>query len=226
MEKENLIRPSLLSADFLHLCHDVEAMISLNITHCHFDVMDGTFVKEISFGQPLFRSLKGYFADIIFDVHLMTENPLFQAESFLSLGAKEVCFHYEVMTLGDIMKIAKLKESYPDSKIGIAISPETKTEEIQTVLPLFDYVLVMSVVPGKGGQPFIEGSETKIAKLAKIRDENKLSYQIGVDGGINDKTAPICIESGADFLVAGSYYFKSDDKKHALDLLHGKKVTE
>lgn len=226
MEKENLIRPSLLSADFLHLDKDVEEMISLGITHCHYDVMDGSFVREVSFGQPLFRSLKGYFSDIVFDVHLMTLNPLAQAESFLSLGAKEVCFHYEAMTLGDIMKINRLKEDYSDSRIGIAISPETKTEEISAVLPLFDYVLVMSVVPGKGGQPFIEGSEKKIAQLAKMREEKNLSFQIGVDGGINDTTASLCVENGADFLVAGSYYFKAKDKKNALAMLHGKKVTE
>lgn len=225
MEKENLIRPSLLSADFLHLSNDVDEMISLGITHCHYDVMDGSFVKEVSFGQPLFRSLKGYFSSIVFDVHLMTENPLSQAESFLSLGAKEVCFHYEAMTLLDIMKIGKLKENYPDCKIGIAISPETSADEVISVLPLFDYVLVMSVVPGKGGQPFIQGSEKKINRLSKIREEKGLSFTIGVDGGINENTASLCVENGADFLVAGSYYFKSSDKKSALSALHGKKVT-
>lgn len=226
MEKENLIRPSLLSADFLHLSQDVEEMISLGITHCHFDVMDGSFVKEVSFGQPLFRSLKKYFSDIVFDVHLMTLNPLVQAESFLSLGAEEVCFHYEAMTLGDIMKINQLKEKYPTCKIGIAISPETSVNEILTVLPLFDYVLVMSVVPGKGGQAFIEGSEKKIADLDNIRKEKNLSFFIGVDGGINERTAPLCENGGADFLVAGSYYFKAQDRKRALSSLHSKEVKE
>ena len=221
MEKENLIRPSLLSADFLHLDEDIKEMIDLSITHCHFDVMDGGFVKEISFGQPIFRSLNKYFSEIIFDVHLMVYEPLKQAESFLELGATEICFHYEALTLGDLPKINALKEKYSDRKIGIAISPETKVDEVLQLLPLFSYVLVMSVVPGKGGQPFIPGSDEKISKLDQYRKEKGLDYLIGVDGGINKDTSKLCLKAGVDFMVAGSYYFKAESKKEALASLHG-----
>lgn len=220
MEKENLIRPSLLSCDFLHVYKDVEEMISLGITHCHFDVMDGTFVSNISFGQPFFQSLKPYFEKITFDVHLMTVSPLKQAESFLSLGAKEVCFHFEALTLGDLPKITALKEKYPFAKIGLAISPETTIDETMTILSLFDYILVMSVIPGKGGQSFILGSEKKIKKLVDYREVLNAHYLIGVDGGINENTSSLCLENGADFLVAGSYYFKAKDKRNALITLH------
>mgnify|MGYP004693990039 CR=1 FL=1 len=221
MEKETVIRPSLLAADFKNLGSAVEEMIRLGITHCHFDVMDGTFVEEISFGEPLFRSLKPYFSDIIFDVHLMTENPLKQAGLFLRDGAKELCFHYEAMTLGDIVKMRELRNDYPEARIGIAFSPETAVEELKSVLPLFDYVLVMSVVPGKGGQSYLPGSEEKIRSLASFRNEKRLPYRIGVDGGINKTTGLLSIQAGADFLVAGSYYFKATDKKEALSSLHG-----
>lgn len=221
MEKETVIRPSLLAADFTDLGHAVKEMIALAITHCHFDVMDGSFVEEISFGEPVFRSLKPYFPKMTFDVHLMTENPLKQARLFLRDGAEELCFHYEAMTLGDIVKLRELRNDYPQAKIGIAFSPETKPEELKSILPLFDYVLVMSVVPGKGGQAYLEGSEDRIRELDGFRKENHLSYQIGVDGGINDKTGPRSIDAGADFLVAGSYYFRAPDKKKALGSLHG-----
>lgn len=221
MEKETVIRPSLLAADFTELGHAVEEMIALGITHCHFDVMDGSFVEEISFGEPVFRSLKPYFPKITFDVHLMTENPLKQSALFLRDGATELCFHYEAMTLGDIVKLRELRNVYPEARIGIAFSPETKPEELKSILPLFDYVLVMSVVPGKGGQSYLDGSEDRIRELDAFRRENNLSYRIGVDGGINGKTGPRSIQAGADFLVAGSYYFRASDRMEALCSLHG-----
>ena len=220
MEKENLIRPSLLSADFLHLEKDIEEMISLGITHCHFDVMDGCFVSDISFGKTIFDAVKKYQDRIIFDVHLMTVSPFNQVYNFAHYGAKEITFHYEAMSVGDMIAINNFKKQYPDVILGIAISPETKVDEIEKILPLFDSVLVMSVIPGKGGQSYIEGSEKKIARLAKLRKEQSLSYTIGVDGGINATTCKLVVEAGVDYAVAGSYYFKSTDKKACLASLH------
>jgi ribulose-phosphate 3-epimerase len=221
MEKENLVRPSLLSADFNHLGNDIEECISLGISHIHYDVMDGTFVDDISFGEPVFGKVnQAYGNQVTFDVHLMTFTPLKQVELFARIGVKEICFHYEMLTLGDIPRLREVRSKYPELMIGIAFSPETQVEELKDILSFFDYVLVMSVVPGKGGQKFIPGSEDKVAWLNHFRKEANLSYTIGVDGGINEVTGPLCTRNGADFLVAGSYYFKSKDKKACLALLH------
>ena len=222
MEKENLIRPSLLSADFSSFKSDIDEMINYSITSAHFDVMDGTFVDQISFGQPIFKSLLNkYKGKIDFDVHLMTVNPLKQVESFYQAGSRDITFHYEAYFKG-YKKLKELKKQHPDLKLGIAISPSTAVEEVFSILDIFDQVLVMSVVPGKGGQPFIEGSEIKINKLDKYRKEKNLNYIIGVDGGINVVTGPLCANNGADFLVAGSYYFKAENRKESLKKIHDK----
>lgn len=227
MEKETLIRPSLLSADFCNLGRDVEECIFLGITHIHFDVMDGTFVDDISFGEPIFQKLNAAYSSLVtFDVHLMTESPLRQVSQFARLGAREICFHFETLTLGDIPRIRQIRSQYPTLKIGIAFSLETKVDALKTILGFFDYVLVMSVVPGKGGQKFISGSEDKIYQLAECRSTFQLDYQIGVDGGINAETGLLCKEKGADFMVAGSYFFHAVDKKSALDVFHRKNVIK
>lgn len=217
MEKNETIRPSLLSGDFTHLAKDVKEMISLGIKDCHFDVMDGSFVKSISFGEPIFKALNTKFGKkISFDVHLMTLHPIRQMEQYAFLGAKEISIHYEALK-GDVMKqVEKFRKKFPDVRIGLAFNPAT---DVSLVLPfgnLFDYFLVMSVVPGKGGQPFIEGSEEKIARLSEMRKQNHLSFKIMVDGGINENNAALCYKSGADYLVCGSYYFKCNDKKEML----------
>lgn len=220
MEKENLIRPSLLSADFTSLESDIDEMIKYSITSAHFDVMDGSFVDQISFGQPIFKSLLNKYKDKInFDIHLMTVNPLKQVESFYQAGSKDITFHYEAYFKG-YRKLEEYKKQHPDLKLGIAISPCTHVEEIFSILDIFEQVLVMSVEPGKGGQPFVEGSEIKINKLDKYRKEKNLNYIIGVDGGINDKTGPLCAINGADYLVAGSYYFKAENREESLKKIH------
>ncbi len=222
MEKENLIRPSLLSADFGRLSDEIEGCISLGISHIHFDVMDGTFVDNISFGEPVFKKLNSLFQDrVIFDVHLMTVNPMKQAVQFASLGAKEICIHFEALTLGDIPKLRQFREAYPFVKMGLAFSPETDVDELKNLLSMFDYVLVMSVVPGRGGQKFITGSEMKIAQLVQFRENFNLKYEIGVDGGINNVTGPLCVKNHVDWMVAGSYYFNSEDKHSCLNSLKG-----
>lgn len=225
MEKETVIRPSLLSGDFSHLGKDVEEAISYGIASLHFDVMDGTFVEDISFGEPVFKNLmSNYGSQIDFDVHLMVVDPLKQLRRFASLGAKEVAIHFEALHQEDYESLAAIRKEFPDLKIGLAFNPSTSVADIKLRLPLFDYVLVMSVVPGKGGQSFLDGSDRKTKELADYRKENNLSYLIGVDGGINDFTGPICYASGVDYLVAGSYYFKAKDRKKTLKFLSGKLV--
>ena len=216
MEKENIIRPSLLSADFSFLNDEIEDMIRHNIKSIHFDVMDGSFVSQISFGQPIFKSIYNRFKNRInFDVHLMTLNPIKQVKQFIDIGSRDITFHYEVFD--NYQDYISLKNEYPDLKLGLAFSPDTEVEKILPSLPLFDNVLVMSVVPGKGGQPYIEGSERKVRKLNEYRKERNLNFKIIVDGGINEKTGPLCLQNGADYLVCGSYYFKAADKDKAID---------
>ena len=218
MEKETVIRPSLLSADFSALGKDIDEAIGLGVEQLHFDVMDGIFVDHISFGDSVFASLQPRFGDkIIFDVHLMVVNPLKHLRQFADLGAKEAAIHIEAMQPQDYDGIAEMK-------VGLAINPSTEVEAIREVLSDFDFVLVMSVVPGKGGQSFIAGSEVKIQRLAEIRREEHLSFLIGVDGGINGVTGPLCYRSGADYLVAGSYYFRANDRAMLLNELHQKLV--
>lgn len=223
MEKETLIRPSLLSADFLHLGRDVEEAIALNIASLHYDVMDGHFVEDISFGEKIFAPLcKSYGDRIDFDVHLMVESPLPHVERFYALGARDITIHYEALTLGDLPRIQQLKREKPDLKLGLSLNPDTKAEEIFPLLPLFHSLLVMSVVPGKGGQSYLPGSAEKIKALDAKRKEEGLNFLIGVDGGINPETAKISLAAGADYLVAGSYYFHSADKTQCLVSLGAK----
>lgn len=220
MEKETLIRPSLLSADFTNLNKDLRTLIALKITHCHFDVMDGTFVNNISFGEPLFKSVNDrYGKKITFDVHLMTLSPLRQAKQFALLGAKEISFHYEAMH-NHFNQVKRLKKQFPNVKFGLAVSPETDISFVLGLTNLFDYFLIMSVIPGKGGQSFIPGSELKVKRLAEVRKMNNLHFEIGVDGGLNDITGPLCYQNGADFLVMGSYFFKAPDRALALEKVH------
>ena len=227
MEKETLIRPSLLSADFNHLGDAIKEAIDLGVQDIHYDVMDGTFVDSISFGEPIFKVVNKAFGEsIAFDVHLMCVNPLKQVSQFAALGCKEISFHYEALTLGDIPRIKEIRGQYPELKLGLAFSPETSVDEIKNLLSLFDFVLVMSVVPGKAGQKYIEGSEKKIAQLDEYRKNFNLSFKIGVDGGINNITGPLCVDSGVDWLVAGSYYFNAENKTEALNSLHKAKVIE
>lgn len=221
MEKEErVLRPSLLSADFSCLEKQIDEMIDLGIKDCHFDVMDGSFVDEISFGEPVFRSLvKKYSGKIDFDVHLMTLNPEKQIRQFYICGAREICFHFETFDR-DTSSILRMKEEMPGLRLGIAFSPETDVKDVLPYLHLFSSVLVMSVVPGKGGQSYIPGSEDKIRILDEYRKKNVLPYLIGVDGGINKDTARLVYQSHVDWMVCGSYYFKAADKKRLLCEFH------
>lgn len=207
------ISPSILSADFAHLLDDILLVEKLGAEYLHFDVMDGHFVDNISFGIPVLKSISRSH-NMVNDVHIMIENPKKYAQSFLDAGADILTFHYEacksdeeVMEIIDVIKRS-------GKKAGISIKPNTPVEVIVPFLKVLDLVLVMSVEPGFGGQTFIESSIEKIKTLRKLIDENKYSCLIEVDGGINDKTSKIVIAAGADILVCGSYLFKGDVKKN------------
>ena len=210
------VSASILSADFKHLDREIKSVIKYGVNYLHFDVMDGQFVKNISFGIPVLESLKKGNYPIVFDVHLMIINPLQYIERFIKAGANIVTIHYEAISKEDIQKISKLVHSY-NAKFGLSIKPETSVSSIKDYLKFLDLVLVMSVEPGFGGQKFINESANKIKELDDLRKENKYTYLIEVDGGINEETSKICISSGVDILVAGSYIFKSKNKKRVIE---------
>ncbi|MFA6587113.1 MAG: ribulose-phosphate 3-epimerase [Bacilli bacterium] len=222
MEEESRIRPSLLSADFLVLDKELDQILSLGIQGAHYDVMDGTFVDSISFGEPILKCILSKYKDLLdIDVHLMTVDPLRQARRYAELGARKISFHKEVYKKKrDYGKFQDLRKDFPQVRFGLAFNPSTDVETLYEDLSDFDFFLVMSVVPGKGGQAYIPGSEKKIHTLDQMRKEKNLTYTIEVDGGINAKTGALSVNNGADYLVAGSYYFHAPDRKKALVDFH------
>ncbi|MCF0116036.1 MAG: ribulose-phosphate 3-epimerase [Erysipelotrichaceae bacterium] len=204
-----IIAPSVLSLDYSDTKKQMEALNASKAQWVHFDVMDGHFVPNLSFGVDVMKGLKKT-TDKLMDVHLMVSDPRFFVPSFVKNGADLVTFHIEAMK--DLEDAHKLIEEIHSLgvKAGISIKPKTSVEAIKALLPELDLVLVMSVEPGFGGQSFDETALAKISELRQIIDDQQLACLIEVDGGINDKTGALCKEAGVDVLVAGSYLFKQD----------------
>lgn len=203
-----IISPSVLSLHYDEFKKEVEAL-NENVEWLHFDVMDGHFVPNLTFGPDIF----GYFrknSDLFMDVHLMVTDPSYYSDVFAKKGADLITFHYEALdSLEAINEVIDKIHSY-NIKAGISIKPNTNVEVLQPILDKIDLVLVMSVEPGFGGQKFMDSSLDKIKWLSDYKNENNLNYHIEVDGGINDQTAHLVLEKGCDVLVAGSYVFKGD----------------
>ena len=195
------IAPSLLSADFACLKKEID---KIKVAEwIHYDVMDGHFVPNISFGYSILKDVSKV-TDKYLDVHLMISDPFKYVDNFIASNASLIVFHYEAVEENEINKLIKhIKNNNID--VGIAIKPDTCQDVLKPFLSQLDLVLVMSVEPGFGGQTFNHSAIEKISKLAKLREENNYHYLIEVDGGINESTAKLCRQAGVDVLVAGSY---------------------
>lgn len=209
------ILPSILSADFANLERDIKELESIGVDMFHIDVMDGNFVPNISFGFPIIESIRPK-TDKIFDCHLMIANPENYVEQFCKVGCDMVSFHIEATNHADRV-IQVIKNN--GKKAGIVLNPQTSIESIKYLLPKLDYVLIMTVNPGFGGQKFIPEMLEKIEELAKLREEKNYNFLIEVDGGINTETSKACRDKGADLLVCGSFLFGSSDKEKTLSEL-------
>ena len=206
------ILPSILSADFANLERDIKELESIGVDMFHIDVMDGNFVPNISFGFPIIESIRPK-TDKIFDCHLMIANPENYVEQFCKVGCDMVSFHIEATNHADRV-IQVIKNN--GKKAGIVLNPQTSIESIKYLLPKLDYVLIMTVNPGFGGQKFIPEMLEKIEELAKLREEKNYNFLIEVDGGINTETSKACRDKGADLLVCGSFLFGASDKEKTL----------
>ena len=204
MEKKIIIAPSLLAADFSILKEEITNIENAGAEYLHLDIMDGNFVPNISFGPVVIKSLRAH-SNLIFDVHLMIENPDKYVADFVDAGADIICVHVE--STKHLNRTIQLIKSYK-KKVGVALNPSTSLDTIKYDLDNIDMVLIMTVNPGFGGQKFIPQMLQKIKELREIAP----NIDIQVDGGINDEISKLVIEAGANVLVAGSYVFNGNYK--------------
>ncbi len=207
MEKDFILSPSLLSADFAHL-EDSIKYVEVNAKWLHLDVMDGHFVPNLTFGTPLIKSVRKI-TDIVFDAHLMVERPSDFVEAFGKAGVNYFTFHIETCVHADRL-INEIHDK--GMKAGIALVPSTPCSVISELLPIIDLVLVMTVNPGFSGQAFIPYCLEKIKTLSQIKKEKGYGYYVSVDGGINNDTLKEVLKAGAEVVVSGSSFFSGSLK--------------
>jgi ribulose-phosphate 3-epimerase len=215
--KKIQISPSILSADFSQLGNEIKRLNDAGADMIHVDVMDGHFVPNLTIGPPVIKALKKN-SLVPFDVHLMISPVHKYIEAYANAGADIITIHPEATD--DLQKsIEKIKEF--KIKVGVSLNPETKVDVIKKNLSQIDLVLIMSVNPGFGGQKFMPEVLNKIKELVKIREKEKLIFDIEIDGGINFDNSKLAIEAGANILVSGTTIFKSNDGniKKNIDLL-------
>ena len=203
-----IVSPSILSADFGKLGADCRTVLDAGAQMLHYDVMDGHFVPNISFGVPVLKSLHKTLPDAFYDVHLMISHPLQYAEPFIKAGATLYNFHLECED--DIQQTLDAVKAL-GCKVGLTIKPGTAPEALEPYLDQLDLVLVMSVEPGFGGQKFMADMMPKVAQLRAMLDEVNPDCELEVDGGVDTATRDVCVNAGANVLVAGSAVYKAAD---------------
>lgn len=210
------IAPSVLSANFAELKKDLDSIREYGAEWVHYDVMDGHFVPNISFGYSILKDISKV-CDLYLDVHLMISNPKKYVDEFINAGASCITFHIEAMENETSTRELIQHIHTAGVEVGISIKPATSVESIEKYLSDIDMVLVMSVEPGFGGQSFQESAVKKIELLSNLK--NQYSFIVQVDGGINATTGKFCRDAGVDVLVAGSYIFNAENRQKAIDSL-------
>ena len=212
------LAPSILSADFARLLEDVKKVENAGCEYLHIDVMDGHFVPNITLGPAIIKSLRKD-VNMVFDAHLMIENPDQYIKEFVDAGCDLIVVHQEACK--HLHRTIQNIKSY-GIKAGVALNPATPIETIKYVLEEVDMVLIMTVNPGFGGQSFIESMIPKIKELKSLIDKKGLKVDIQVDGGIKPDNVDKVVKAGANIIVAGSAIFNSDDIQNTVDLFRKK----
>ena len=209
------LAPSILSADFARLLEDVKKVEKAGCEYLHIDVMDGHFVPNITLGHAIVKSLRRD-VNMVFDTHLMIENPDDYIKDFVDAGSDLIVVHAEACR--HLHRTIQNIKSY-NVKVGVALNPATSIESIKHIIEDVDMVLIMTVNPGFGGQSFIESMLEKIKELKQLIDDKNLNVDIQVDGGIKPDNIHKVVEAGANIIVAGSAIFNSENIEETVSLM-------
>ena len=204
------VSPSILSADFVNLERDIRALSPAGADYVHIDVMDGEFVPNITIGIPVVTAIRKI-TELPLDVHLMIDRPVRYAERFCQAGADIVTVHVEADTQENTLEALRIIRAC-GKKPAICVKPKTPAEAVLPFIELVDLILVMTVEPGFGGQSFMADMMPKVRAIRAYIDEKNPGCELEVDGGVNAQTAKVCTAAGANVLVAGSAFFKAEDK--------------
>ena len=210
-----ILAPSLLAADFGHLAEQVKAVEDAGAKYLHLDVMDGAFVPSISFGMPVLKSLRSC-TGLVFDVHMVVEEPGRYIEDIKDSGADLICVHQEACVHLD-RTVSQIKEA--GLKAAVALNPATPVSTLEYILPELDMALIMSVNPGFGGQKFIPYALDKVRRLREMAEKKNPSLDIQVDGGVTAGNVRDLMEAGANVFVAGSAVFQGDAAANVKEFL-------
>ena len=221
MNKKIIIAPSLLAADFSKLKEEIQEVEKYGAEYLHLDVMDGAFVPNISFGTPVISALRKH-SNLVFDVHLMIENPDRFIKDFVDAGADIITVHAE--STKHLNRTIQLIKSY-GKKVGVSLNPSTPLDVIKYDVQNLDMVLIMTVNPGFGGQKFIESMIPKIKELKSLCLRENVNIDIQVDGGITPENVKKVVSAGANIIVAGSAIFGSNDIKQTVKLFRENSVV-